>query len=300
MIKVIASLIIASLFFPTGANFLTDQPVDFSYPIQTNSAVTTPTRIINDSLGIKTTASSVLVVDQNSQAILYQKNINTAQSIASITKLLTALTFLDHNPGFDQTFTLDAQDQRAGGLVNLWPGEQVIIKDLFYLTLVSSTNEAAAALARSTGLKDFSDAMNAKAKELGIKDSYFVDPTGLDPANVSTPLDLSLLVNAAFANSEIVQAVKNDSYRFKVINNGRVGLAQATDKLLGSFIDQGEYKIIGAKTGYLDEAGYCLVMAVERVDGVKLSIILLNAGSQVDRWQEAKGLVDWTFSNYQW
>jgi len=300
MIKIITSLIIASLFFPTGVSFLTDQPVDFSYPIKNSSATTTPARIINDSLGIKTTASSVLVVDKNSQAILYQKNIKVVRPIASITKLLTALTFLDHNPGWDTIYTLDNQDRREGGLVNLWPGEQITVKDLFYLTLVSSTNEAAVGLARSTGLANFADAMNFKAKDLGLQNSHFVDPAGLNPDNVSTSVDLALLAQAAFSQPEISVALKTDSYRFEVINNGRVGVAKATDKLLGSFIDQGQYQIVGAKTGYLNEAGYCLVLEVKRFDDVSLLLVLLNANSQINRWQEAKGLVDWVFGNYQW
>ncbi|MAF14346.1 MAG: hypothetical protein CMI53_05675 [Parcubacteria group bacterium] len=299
MLNFFTSIVLASLLLPTGFNFLVQKAVDYSFVVGTGTQVQAPTRIINKSFGLRTTAKSILVVDDYSGAILYNKNPSAALPIASITKLMTALTFLDYNADLDQVVKLKPEDRREGGIPYLLTGEEVTVRDLFYLMLVSSTNEAAVALADNFGMEQFISAMNKKAAELKMINSYFVDPSGLEPGNVASPFDLVKLANAVFQESDITATLATKEYQFTVLNTLREGKVTNNDALLRGFINADPYQIIGAKTGYLDEAGYTLLLRVKK-DDISLTVVILGAETITDRWQEAKGLVDWVFRNYRW
>jgi len=281
-------------FFNYNANIIPDNNVNLA---------PAPKRIENNSLGIKTTASSIMIIDEVSQAVLFEKNSQQQSSIASLTKLMTAIVFLEHNPGWDKRVMIKETDQKNGGIIYLLAGEVVTVEDLFYLTLVSSTNEAVSALVRSTGIKDndFVNLMNQKTQELNLKATEFFDPTGLDPNNKSTVSDLVKLAKEAFGHNEIRQASKLTGYQFEVLNKGIFRYALSTNQLLNSFINQKTYSIEGAKTGYLDEAGYCQIIKVSNDNnGKSIIIAILNSQTIDDRWQEIKGLADWVFTNYSW
>ncbi|NUM25046.1 MAG: D-alanyl-D-alanine carboxypeptidase [Candidatus Buchananbacteria bacterium] len=300
MINLIASIVLTSLLFPAGFDFFTSHAIDYSYVSNHSAVLDAPVRLANNSFGLKTTAKSILVIDSKSGAALYDKNSAAITPIASITKLLTALVVVDHQPDWNKVVEVKTKDQREGGQVYLLPGEQVTTKDLFAIMLVGSANEAALALADSLELTDFAAAMNSKAAELGMINSYFVEPSGIDPRNTSTAADLLKLANAAFNNPTITEALTAQRYEFTVINNNRPSAAKSTNQLLSSFLNRDSFDIVGAKTGYLDEAGYCLVMKIKTADSVELLVALLGAQTIDDRWQEAKGLVDWVLNNYQW
>ena len=299
MLNFIASIILASLLVPTGFNFLTQKAVDYSYS-GNNQESKAPQRILNKSFGLKTTANSILVVDDATGTVLYNKNSLPQAPIASITKLMTALVFLETNPDWEQVVAITKEDQEEGGLVRLLPGEEATVKDLFNLMLISSTNEAAAALARLSGIENFVSAMNSKAAELKMADTYFLGPSGVEVKNVPTPADLLKLADEAFGRPEIVQVLTTKAYQYQVINNQRIDKAFNNDLLLDSFLNGADYQVIGAKTGYLDEAGYCLLLRVKKNDGPELTLVILGSKTIDDRFQEAKGLVEWVIKNYQW
>lgn len=262
-----------------------------------------PQKINPENIGVELTAKSAVVLDAKSGKILFSKNAGEARPIASITKLMTALVFLDHNPGWEKVVAITEDDQRVGGIIYLAPGGKVTVRDLFNLTLISSTNEAAVALAKSTGLElvEFVNLMNAKAAELGLQNTKFVEPTGLEPGNVSTAYELSQLARAAFSQPEIVEATAKSRYNFSLANSGRKIIAYSTDDLLGSFLNDENfgYRLLGAKTGYLNEAGYCLTSQIIKGEN-PIIITLLGSQTEKDRWQEAKGLAEWTYENYEW
>lgn len=299
MLNFIASVVLASLLIPSGFNFLIDKAVDYSYVKSQNNDLA-PKRIVNNSFGLKTTAKSILVVDQDSGAVLYDKNSEEIAPIASITKLVTALVILDTNPDWEQKVTITEADQLEGGIIYLLPGEEVTVKDLFNLMLIASANEAAAALARNSGIDNFNSAMNRKATEIGMTESYFSEPSGISAVNVSSANDLVKLAKVAFSKTEVVKAVTNPEYQFEILNNQRQVRAYSTNQLLGSFLNRDGYIINGAKTGYLNEAGYCMLFQVTKESGRSLIIAILGAETIIDRWQEAKGLVDWIYRNYSW
>ncbi len=281
----------------------TSQLIDFSRLaeggkidlIKTVYQENTPYRLNNQSLGMKVTAQAALAVDQKSGAVLWQKNARQQRSLASITKLATALVFLENNPGWETEVTIQKSDYRAGGRSYIYSGEKISLKDLFNISLVASSNHATMALARATGLsaEDFVARMNNKAKELGMKQTTFIEPTGLDPANVATAEDIISLARAAFLKPEIKSATIQSEYVFKVLNNQRSEKVKNTDKLLGSYL-----KVLAGKTGYLDEAGYCLVSLVGGEDSQELLMVVLGSATEADRFQDLKALAQWAFDNY--
>ncbi len=295
MFNFLAQFIILSILATTG--FLptvpSERPADLAGPQKINP----------ENIGVELTAKSAVVLDAKSGKILFSKNAGEARPIASITKLMTALVFLDHNPGWEKVVAITEDDQRVGGIIYLAPGGKVTVRDLFNLTLISSTNEAAVALAKSTGLElvEFVNLMNAKAAELGLQNTKFVEPTGLEPGNVSTAYELSQLARAAFSQPEIVEATAKSRYNFSLANSGRKIIAYSTDDLLGSFLNDENfgYRLLGAKTGYLNEAGYCLTSQIIKGEN-PIIITLLGSQTEKDRWQEAKGLAEWTYENYEW
>ena len=255
-----------------------------------------PVRKINDIVDLKLSSDSAVAVDFDSGKILYDKKMNKLRPIASVTKLLTSLVFLDEKPDFAKDFWLISQDQVEGGKIYVSLGEKLKVRDLFYASLVGSANNATLALVRSTGLstKEFVEKMNDKAQSLGMKNSYFKEPTGLSEENVSTVQDLVLLAKAALSNQTIIKALMTDEYVFKTAaaNEHKI---KNTDKLISS-----EYfNILGGKTGYTEEAGYCLVTLGE-VCGKKIITVVLGAVSAQDRFQDTKALYWWVEQNYEW
>jgi D-alanyl-D-alanine carboxypeptidase len=253
------------------------------------------------SLGILTTAKSALVFDEGTGTVLFAKNSQEKRPLASLTKLMTVLVFLDNEPDWNKKVRLTRADDREGGIVYARSPEEVTVKDLFNMALVGSVNNAAIALARSTGMeqKDFVVEMNKKAEELGLKDTTFVDPTGLLPENQGTARDIARLIAAAMEREEIKSATLQRRYVFSPINSEKTYYVKSTDELLWSFLNDDPYNFIGGKTGYIEESGYNLAVEVMR-GGHKIVAVVLGSATTEDRFKEIKGLVDWAFINYQW
>lgn len=246
------------------------------------------------------TASSGAVLLVKNNTFLYEKNATDKQPIASLTKLMTALVFLDHNPGFSTEYVIKSSDNIAGGKNNLFTGDTVKLQDLFNTSLVASDNGATLALARSTGLSDeeFVKAMNDKASKLGLFNTSFTEPTGLSDKNVSTAKEVARLAKEALGHEEIKKATVIKEYQFTT-REGREKKISSTDYLLYSDSNP-NISLLGGKTGYTESAGYCFVgkFADNRQDEV-ISVVLNSSGKN-DRFLETKSLVDWVFTNFNW
>lgn len=253
------------------------------------------------SIGILTTANSALVFDEGTGTVLFAKNSQEKTPLASLTKLMTVLVFLDKDPDWDKVIRLTRADDREGGIVYARSPEEVTVRDLFNMALVGSVNNAAIALARSTGLeqKDFVAEMNKKAKTLGLKDTTFADPTGLLPENQGTARDVAKLVATALEREEVRSATLQKRYVFNPVNSDKTYYVKSTNELLWSFLNAEPYNFIGGKTGYIEESGYNLATEVMR-GGHKIIAVVLGSATAEDRFKEMKGLVDWAFVNYQW
>lgn len=271
-------------------------------PIQ--EAVKTPERInlASRSLGVKITAKSALVIDQKTGKILYQYNDGEILSIASITKLMTTLVFLENNPGWEKEIVFSEEDKTEGSTDYLYSGESVKIRDLFYLSLMMSNNSATSALVHSTGLgrSEFVNLMNKKASEFGMSDTNFVDIIGLEDFNVSTARDVAKLASVAFSNPDIKDATTTGRYTVHTINTNRHFYIYNTNYLLGSFLNEGEYRITGGKTGYINASGYCLTTEIKKEEAGNIISVVLGSNSLENRFQDTKALVHWVFSNYEW
>lgn len=240
------------------------------------------------------------VLAANDRYFLFTFRADEAQPIASITKLMTALVFLDNNPGWDKIYRITPADKVEGGRLNLFPGDEVKLKDLLYTALVASDNGATLALVHATGLspQEFVAKMNAKAAELGLHQTSFEDPIGLSDNNVSTAREVALLAQAALKREEIRQATIKREYAFKT-EGGLEKKIESTDNLL---YDSGQdsLQVLGGKTGYTDKAGYCFVGRLRGANGQEVISVILNSAGKNDRFKESKGLANWVFENYIW
>jgi D-alanyl-D-alanine carboxypeptidase len=259
-----------------------------------------------DSGSFDLSASSGLALDTEHNFYLYQKNIDSQLPIASISKLMAALVFLDHNPGWTTTYIIRADDRSDGNIPNLFSGEQVYIRDLFYSALVASDNSAISSLVHATGLSeaDFVKAMNQKAVDLGMTKTNFVEPTGLSDYNVSTARDVAKLVEESMKDLDIRRAVLADKYELEILNakanskgKKNLRLIKNTDQLLTS--KDLSIKLIGGKTGFIDKAGYCFAGSFTK-DGQQIITVVLGAADPEARFAETEKMLTWIFNSYDW
>ncbi|HMU38750.1 MAG TPA: serine hydrolase [Pseudomonadota bacterium] len=207
-------------------------------------------------------ARAAVVVDLTTGQPLFQKNPDEVRPIASISKLLAMLVVLDHKLNFEAASTISQDDARRtvrGAKSRLLVGFALSNRDLFHAALMASDNRAVLALGRSVGLSptEFAREMTAKAQSLGLRKTTFHDPTGLDYGNVSSPRETVAMLLAALKNPLIAKAVKTRTYVAKTLGAKKRTIDYSnTDVLLAS-----RHEIFGGKTGYNDQAGYCLVVA---------------------------------------
>ena len=246
-----------------------------------------------DGSGLLQLASSkALIINQNTGEIVYAKNTNQLAPIASITKLMTAMVMLDANQSLDDEIYVSEEDvdYLKGTRSRLTVGSGLSRSDMLQLALMSSENRAASALAHNFpgGRLAFVKAMNFKAHELGLKNTHFVDPTGLDSENVSTAEDLAKMVKAAFQYPEIRLATTSPSH--EVYLEGReypVNFVNTNGLVRG-----GEWKIGLSKTGFINEAGRCLVMQAI-IAGEPMIIVLLDSNGKFTRIGDANRIRKW-------
>jgi D-alanyl-D-alanine carboxypeptidase len=239
------------------------------------------------------------VYEARSRFTLWSKNSTTVRPIASITKLMTALVFLDHNPGWEKIVEITADDNRLGSKAYLFLGDTLSVKDLFKTALVASDNTAITALVRSTGLseEEFVKEMNQKSEALRLGSTVFVEPTGLDSNNQSTVRDITRLALTAFEKPEIRQALQYSRYEFQTKAEKKV-IVYSTNDLLG-IPSSNSPKLLAGKTGHLPEAGYCFVGWFEH-NGQAIVSVVLGAPEADDRFIETQKLVKWAYNGYSW
>jgi serine-type D-Ala-D-Ala endopeptidase (penicillin-binding protein 7) len=235
-------------------------------------------------------SNSVLVLDEESSAILLSKRADMANPIASITKLMTAVVIMEAGQPMDEPLEITAEDEILDRPFSsrLPRGTQLSRAELLHLALMASENRAAHALARNYpgGLAACIAAMNAKARELGMTHTQYVEPTGLSSHNVSSPEDLSKLVIAASSQSTI-QAYSTDSH-FAVPVGRHLLEFHTTDRL----VSNPGWDIVIQKTGYIVEAGRCLVMKAI-IEGRAVVIVLMNSTGTKTRLADAQRIKTW-------
>jgi serine-type D-Ala-D-Ala endopeptidase (penicillin-binding protein 7) len=241
-----------------------------------------------DELDLK--SSVALVVDQDTNEVLFSKNPQAVLPIASLTKLMTAVVVADANLPMDEliTVTLDDVDTEKGSRSRLKVGTELTRGEMLHLALMSSENRAAHALGRTYpgGLSAFVVAMNRKARELELSDTRYVEPTGLSSRNQSSASDLAKLVAAAHQYPMIRDLSTSPEYWVEV--DHQTQHFKNTNGLLGSAM----WDIGLQKTGYIAEAGRCLVMQA-KLAGRKLIMVFLDSAGRYSRISDAERVRKW-------
>ncbi len=272
--KKIYILIILALFLSPSAVFALDMPksaddLALIYPV---------------------TAKSYAVADKTSGELIISKEPDMRWTPASITKLMTAMVFLDTKPKMAKIIAMSKDDEVGGARIATKAGVKYKVSDLFYASLVASANNATNAVARSTGLskQDFVARMNKKAKELGAANTVFLEPTGINEQNYTTASDYVKIANAAFSNPQIHKVAMAGAYSFVSTNNKRYRHnLKNTNKLLSD----GDITMLGGKTGYLDESQYNFVTEVKDKNGNDLIVVVFGSQNSKTQFQETKQLV---------
>ncbi|MCY4544897.1 MAG: serine hydrolase [Gemmatimonadetes bacterium] len=244
--------------------------------------------------GIRVRSRAALVIDIQKGEVIYQKNATSPFPIASITKLMTAVTYMRMDPDLEKRVRISRQDVYRANWTRLRFGEQVSAKDLLYATLVASDNAAARALARASGLTidAFADRMNATAASLGLANSRFTEPTGLDAGNVSTAVDCVALLWTALQDELLAEVLFAREHRFGT--NRRTHTIRTTNRLVRDRVFQSQWESMGSKTGYIRRAGYCLVMRARGDSGDDIYAVILGGPTSRTRFTDMKRLLDWS------
>ena len=246
---------------------------------------------VSDRLDLK--SSVALVIDQDTREVLFSKNDKAVLPIASLTKLMTGLVISGANLPMDEmiTITQDDVDTEKGSSSRLRVGTELSRGELLHLALMSSENRAANALGRSYpgGLATFVRLMNLKARALGMADTIYVEPTGLSSRNQSSARDLAKLVDVAYGDPVLRELSTSQGYQVSV--GSRTLQYNNTNRL----VKNPSWDIGLQKTGYISEAGRCLVMQT-KVAGRRLIMVFLDSAGKLSRLGDAERVRSWVES----
>lgn len=244
------------------------------------------------------TAKTAILMDEESGKILWQKNATTSLPLASLTKLAAIKVFLDTRPSLNSIVKYSVKDEEYNyQYANKWEiarlkledGDALTGEDLLYAALVGSANNAVETLVRASGLKraDFISKMNDSVAFWGASSTRFMEPTGLSPENVSSALDYAIITKQVYAHPIIQKASVMPNYKFSLINRDKKYNIVNSDKL----IQISSLNITGSKTGYLNEAGYCLMARAADKVGRQVIVVTMGAATRDRSFAETEELL---------
>lgn len=263
-----------------------DNEVDFEDTIEVTAS--------NVSELPKTNSRRYIVYDRISKSMIIGKNEDVKSAMASTTKIMTTIVILE-KADLNEKVTVSAKAGGTGGSrLGLKRGDKASVRDLLYGLMLRSGNDAAVALAEHVGgsVKGFAELMNEKAIELGLTNTHFVTPHGLDDANhYTTALELAKLTDYAMDNETFAKIVGTKSTTIYINNQSRQ--INNTNELLGVLNG-----VVGVKTGFTNNAGRCLVTETKR-NNMDIITIVLGADTKKDRTKDSVNLIEYTFSKYK-
>src|SRR5262245_11543437 len=241
-------------------------------------------------------AAAAIIYNPETQQVLWQSNAQEERSIASITKVMTALVFLESGTALDMPVTVQRTDVFRASTTYLRAGYQLTPDDLLHLLLIGSDNAAARALARVSayGAEGFVAQMNAKAAELGLATTHYADPSGLLAANVSSAYDMARLITLAASDERIGSIMRLPTY---TVGSGKRTINVSSTNHL---VREGEIDVRGGKTGFISRSGYCLATLLRLPQtGQQIAVVVLGAQSNAGRFWETRHLFNWMASHTQ-
>lgn len=246
-------------------------------------------------------ASSVVVVDNSTENVLFEKNSSTTRPLASITKLMSALVLSDLNLDFSTTTIITGQDI-SEDVRYVKVGDEFTLEDLWKIALIGSSNTAIKTLVRSSSTTEehFVNLMNQKAQNLKLKTLHFVEPTGLDSKNIGSPADILNLLKTALQNKKILTTLHTPFYEAHPIGR-KPRQIKSTDWLLTKWVPHNfpSDQVVG-KTGYIKDSGYNFVAQITDKKNHTIRVVVLGASSNESRFVEARDVSEWVFSHYIW
>jgi len=243
-------------------------------------------------------AAAAIIYNPQTQQVLWESHSQDKRSIASITKVMTAVVCIESDPDLSQVVTVDRADAVAASTTYLRAGYQVSVRDLLHLLLISSDNVAARTLARVSpwGPAGFVARMNDKATELSLHSTTYADPSGLDADNVSSAYDMARLIAYASADDRLSAIMKKPEYKLTLAR--RPVTIRSTNQLLSRTDMEGS--VLGAKTGFISRSGYCLATLLKMPQvNQPVAVVVLGASSNAARFTEVRNLFTWLTTRAQ-
>ena len=235
-------------------------------------------------------AEAAIIFDPETGKVLWEQNSQDTRSIASITKVMTAVVFLEDNPDLTREVVVTRPDVYRASTTFLRAGYKVTTGDLLHLLLIASDNAAARALARVSiyGTEGFINRMNQKAAELGLNSTHYVDTSGLMSDNVSSAYDMARLI-AQVSGDERISSIMQKQEHTVTAGRRRISV-RSTNQLVRA----GDVDVLGGKTGFIRKAGYCLATLLRLPQGgPQVAVVVLGAKSNAGRFWETRHLFNW-------
>jgi serine-type D-Ala-D-Ala endopeptidase (penicillin-binding protein 7) len=235
-------------------------------------------------------AAAAIIYDPETNQVLWEENSQSQRSIASITKMMTALVFVENNPDMSQSVMIAKGDVFQASTTHLRLNDRVTADDLLHLLLIASDNAAARALARVSpyGTDGFVARMNEKAAELGLENTHYADPSGLLSDNVSSAYDMARLITYISGDERIASIMRTPEYT--VFSTRRPITFHSTNHLLG----RADVDVRAGKTGFISKAGYCLATLLRLPQSSQqVAVVVLGARSNAGRFMETQNLFTW-------
>ncbi|MCD4693897.1 serine hydrolase [bacterium] len=250
-------------------------------------------------------AQAAIILDNDNNEVLWEKNPDEVLSLASLSKLVALKVFLDQGVSLEKEVFYNKQDEIfnnkycepwESAKINLQEGDIITIENLIYASLVGSANNAVESLVRLSGLTrdEFIKEMNQYAQFLGAKTTYFEEPTGLSPQNVSSVKDYAIISKEIFKEKIIREVSSQAGYEFTTVNTKRNFHLRNTNSLVKSGFIPG-FSIVASKTGYLHEAGYCLIVRAHSAEKGDIVVLVMKENKRSDSFNEIKDLVEYGF-----
>ena len=238
-------------------------------------------------------AEAAIIYNPQNGQVLWESHSQDQRSIASITKVMTAVVFLEDSPDLTAPVVVQRADRIGASTTYLKAGDVVTKEDLLHLMLIASDNVAARTLARSSsyGPEGFIVRMNEKAKELGLTNTHYADPSGLLAANVSSAYDMARLITYVSGNSRIASTMQTANY------TATAGRRTINIHSTNQLVRQGDVDVEAGKTGFISKAGYCLATLLRLPQGgPQVAVVVLGAKSNAGRFWETRHLFNWLSS----
>jgi D-alanyl-D-alanine endopeptidase (penicillin-binding protein 7) len=235
-------------------------------------------------------AAAAIIYDPQTGQVLWEENSQTQRSIASITKVMTAVVVFDHEPDLSRQITIARSDVLRASTTYLRMNDKVTVDDLLHLLLIASDNAAARALARisSDGSAGFIARMNEKAVALGLTNTRYADSSGLLSDNVSSAFDMARLIAHASSDERIASIMQKGTHTVRTPR--RTMTFRNTNRL----VRRDDVDVMAGKTGFIRKAGYCLATLLRLPQsGQEVAVVVLGARSNAGRFSEAQNLVNW-------